>query len=500
MYFLANERRTHEQLVCSFRVTGKLPEFWNPVNGKTVAASVYKTSANTITVPVQLDPAGSLFVVFRKMSDAKPWVTVEDSKKPILQTVHYQTKRTVYDDVFNNFTISFRVKPENHIMLGTNNLMDGQQPWTDFYALYPTAGEKLYGNGHSSFGLAVGRNGVAVWENVNGTPAFFTSIKTSLSGWTHIALVCEDGSPLIYLDGQLVHRGPKSAHIVHPAGGHAFLHEGASFYNGDMTTPVVTREALSAEAVKQLALNKPVPGQLPAVRHEGDMLLFFADDSYTMVDESGKRKVAAVSNGPALDLTMDWKVSFPPQHGAPDQITLRQLESLHLNEEAGLKYFSGTCTYQKDFVLTVRGKKKNRRYFLDLGQVEVIAEVMLNNRAVGTLWTRPFLIDVTNFAIDGNNTLAIKVTTLWPNRLIGDEQTPEPYAYTPGAGGSGFASLSGGAIAELPDWYKQGQPKPNDGRIAFATWKHYTKDSPLLAAGLIGPVRLITATAVEVSS
>ena len=87
-----------------------------------------------------------------------------------------------------------------------------------------------------------------------------------------------------------------------------------------------------------------------------------------------------------------------------------------------------------------------------------------------------------------------RLCSLWPNRLIGDEQVKEPYKYSPGGGGSGFASLSGGAIAELPAWYQQGKPKPNDGRVAFTTWKHYQKDSPLLQSGLKGPVLLKTAS------
>jgi hypothetical protein len=86
-----------------------------------------------------------------------------------------------------------------------------------------------------------------------------------------------------------------------------------------------------------------------------------------------------------------------------------------------------------------------------------------------------------------------KVTNLWPNRLIGDEQVPEMYKFPPPAPATGpFASLSGGGIIELPDWYKQGQPKPADGRVTFTTWKHYHKDSPLLESGLIGPVVLRT--------
>jgi len=35
------------------------------------------------------------------------------------------------------------------------------------------------------------------------------------------------------------------------------------------------------------------------------------------------------------------------------------------------------------------------------------------------------------------------------------------------------------------------------GRLAFATWKHWTKDAPLLESGLLGPVVLRTFSQVE---
>lgn len=75
----------------------------------------------------------------------------------------------------------------------------------------------------------------------------------------------------------------------------------------------------------------------------------------------------------------------------------------------------------------------------------------------------------------GTNEVEIQVTNLWPNRLIGDEQLPPENKYTPGGGASGFASLSNGAIEQLPDWYKQGKPKPAGGRVTFTTWQHYNK-------------------------
>ena len=168
--------------------------------------------------------------------------------------------------------------------------------------------------------------------------------------------------------------------------------------------------------------------------------------------------------------------------------------SLHKHPQEGVKFFSGTATYHNSFTIPANALSKkgneNRRMYLDLGRVEVIAEVKLNGKDLGILWKRPYLLDVTDSVKAGTNQLEVKVTNLWPNRLIGDEHLPEEYTYTPGGGATGFASLSNGAIEQLPEWYMEGKPQTSGGRVAFTTWKHYSKDSPLLESGLIGPVIL----------
>jgi hypothetical protein len=122
--------------------------------------------------------------------------------------------------------------------------------------------------------------------------------------------------------------------------------------------------------------------------------------------------------------------------------------------------------------------------------VEVLAEVIINGTPLGILWKPPFLADITAVVTTGENTLEIKVTNLWPNRLIGDEQLPEENEY--------IQTIRGGAIKTLPAWYKEGKPKPPGGRVTFSTWKHYQKDSPLLLSGLLGPVLLRPATVYKV--
>ena len=67
------------------------------------------------------------------------------------------------------------------------------------------------------------------------------------------------------------------------------------------------------------------------------------------------------------------------------------------------------------------------------------------------------------------------------NRLIGDEYFPAEDEYT-----------ALGAIVKLPEWFVKDLPRPGP-RIAFSTWRHYTKNDPLPESGLIGPVKSFTA-------
>ncbi|MEI7986911.1 MAG: glycosyl hydrolase, partial [Armatimonadota bacterium] len=180
-------------------------------------------------------------------------------------------------------------------------------------------------------------------------------------------------------------------------------------------------------------------------------------------------------------VNVPWKVTFPPQKGAPASITLDKLISWSDSTNAGVKYFSGTAKYETTFTYS----SKDEITWLDLGKVKNFAEVELNGHKFDTLWKAPFRLDVSKFLKSGSNSLVVKVTNLWPNRLIGDEQFPPQAKY------------NGGPITEWPQWILDGKPRPASNRIGFATWKFYDKDSPLLDSGLIGPVRLVSPKSID---
>ena len=93
-----------------------------------------------------------------------------------------------------------------------------------------------------------------------------------------------------------------------------------------------------------------------------------------------------------------------------------------------------------------------REYVLDLGEVDMIADVSLNGEAAGVLWARPYRLKIQ--ARPGRNTLRVAVTSTWFNRLAYDANQPEALRKT---------------------WTIAG---PDAG-------------SPLRNSGLLGPVRLL---------
>ncbi|KAA6438997.1 glycoside hydrolase [Dyadobacter flavalbus] len=161
----------------------------------------------------------------------------------------------------------------------------------------------------------------------------------------------------------------------------------------------------------------------------------------------------AVTESEVAVVKGNWKVRFQQGRGAPPQATFKTLVSLSENADTGIKYFSGTAGYENRIMLKTVGR--NSSYVLDLGDVKNIAEVTVNGKRMGTVWKKPFRIDITNALKPGENLLQISVTNLWVNRLIGDAQ--------PGV----------------------------TNKVTFTTIPFYKADAPLLPSGLIGPVRLL---------
>ena len=196
---------------------------------------------------------------------------------------------------------------------------------------------------------------------------------------------------------------------------------------------------------------------------------------------------------PAQEIGGAWTVRFDPRWGGPGLVNFATLTDWTKRDEPGIRYYSGSAVYQKEF----DWMKRDGRLFLDLGMVKNLAGVRLNGKELGVVWKPPFRVEVTEALVSGKNQLEVRVTNLWPNRLIGDEQEPDdcvwsPEEVWPGIGATPDEKVAiGRPLKEIPQWLIAGQPRPSAGRFTFVTWNFYKKDSPLLESGLLGPVQVL---------
>jgi len=194
---------------------------------------------------------------------------------------------------------------------------------------------------------------------------------------------------------------------------------------------------------------------------------------------SGQTRKIEVTRVPKpVEASGPWTLNFPSNWGAPARITLPQLISWTEYPDSGVKYFSGTATYVKEVSIPEETFGKGNALWLNLGEVKNFAEVSINGKPLGILWKPPFRVDITGAAKPGKNTLEIRVTNLWPNRLIGDEQLPPDCEWT-----------NAGSLKKWPQWLLEGKPSPT-GRLTFTTWHLWKKDDVLLPSGLLGPVTI----------
>ena len=250
----------YEEVVCKFRVTGKVPELWDPMTGEIKKIAVYKEENGYTYVPLHLNPEGSVFVVFKDEKDTRH---IEKIQK------------------------------------------DGQ-------GIFPesTLGASLF-------------------------PIF----------------------ECIYKDGLTITR--------------------------------VTR-----------------PGTYTLQWSDG------TQSSFTEENPVGER---SISSSLSLKFNKPWGPSEP--------IKLNNLKSWTDFSNEKIKYYSGSADYTGTFNI---GKTDitNKKIYLDIGNVQEIAEVRINESFAGISWVAPFILDITGLIKEGVNELTITVVNSWANRLIGDSYLP----------------------------------------------------------------------------
>jgi hypothetical protein len=176
--------------------------------------------------------------------------------------------------------------------------------------------------------------------------------------------------------------------------------------------------------------------------------------NYRLTFAGGKSAELTTRAAETISVPGPWTLSFPSGWGAPPQVEMNQLSSWTNSADAGVRYFSGRATYRTVLRLTQAQAAAISSANLNLGEVHEVAAVRINGKLARILWKQPYAVRVDGLLHAGVNTIEVDVTNLWPNRLIGDTQDPDGKHYT------------------------------------WTNIRKYTKDSPLLHSGMLGPVRI----------
>lgn len=155
-----------------------------------------------------------------------------------------------------------------------------------------------------------------------------------------------------------------------------------------------------------------------------------------------------------MEIPGPWRVTFDLAARGPGEVEFPKLVSWTARPEDGIRFYSGTATYRTTFQL--RSSIGNLPSAIDLGDVREIADVRLNGKPLGILWSIPFRADAAPALRAGQNELEIDVVNFWPNRVIGDASLPESQ------------------------------------RITKTNIRKLTPETPLVDSGLLGPVRLLS--------
>jgi len=491
VYFVANRFTHGVNATCEFRVTGRQPEIWDPETGRMALAPVYVDTGGVTRMPLRLEAAGAVFVVFRPgPGDPNPVVRVHHAGVPVwpltttppqiairralwapaatrTKDVTAQVQRLV-DKGRRSFVVADLVSegdPAPNVVKTLTVEYDLGGPTLTAQATDP---QRLALGPADSPARPVIRR--ALWG-----PAGDRDDKRVKDVTAQVQRKVDKGD-ISFIVAELVDEGDPAPMIVKRL----------------QVEYEVDGRALATSATDAEPILFDLPGdEAPPVRLEtaadGRLLAGTLAAGTVAVDTaSGQHLEVTAPETLQVPVTGPWGLVFPAGWGAPERLALDRLASWSEHPDAGVRFFSGTASYRKAVRVDPALLADGRRLTLDLGQVEVMARVILNGKDVGLAWKAPYRLDITDAARPGENALEVRVTNLWPNRLIGDEWLPED-----------SDRADNGTLKSWPSWLAGDQPLPT-GRFTFTSWRLWHRDDGLLPAGLLGPVRLVSTPVVTV--
>jgi len=90
----------YEQVECRFRVSGKVPELWDPVTGEIRKIHTYREENGYTIIPLHFKPEGSQFIIFREAGKNEPHIVqINKDGLPLFPEKVFETKSRPYIEI-----------------------------------------------------------------------------------------------------------------------------------------------------------------------------------------------------------------------------------------------------------------------------------------------------------------------------------------------------------------------------------------------------------------
>ncbi|SEQ09138.1 glycosyl hydrolase [Neolewinella agarilytica] len=483
IYFVVNSAREGRELNCRFRVAGKQPELWNAETGEITMAAIWQQNEDgTTTVSIPFEQEGAVFVIFRQnVSSAKHLVSAEMELQnpkveplPNLKVIKAEYGTFLPDGLVDVTEAVASSVQGNKLKIAANRELSASDPAPGYKKelriRYKTGGLVLEKSAMEKEFLEV--TGVED-EKLEILKAVFGKFERGMDGIPPNNPVYDVSREVKSMIASGVFEIPVSNLLPDEK---------------DANENNVLRLVYSTNGERETVyvpygstLNLTQPTAEPKLTSQGGKVSWTTPlaGKITYRTSRGKTKTLKVKSVPEpIRMSGAWEVSFIDTNRNFENRVFNELSSWTNSSDKHIRYFSGTASYKKQFTVPAGLLKSSTSLELDLGSVKEIVEVILNGKNLGIIWKAPFRINIDHAVVEGANKLELKITNLWPNRLIGDEQFPKDF------------EANGPLVKQWPEWLLNSTARPT-GRVTFAGYKHWNKDSELLPSGLLGPVKIV---------
>ena len=488
IYFIANARKEAREITACFRISGKQPELWNSEKGTIKDVVVFKENEDgTTTVPLHLGMEESVFIVFKKPVNPNHLLEVSEELEvsQVVPLSNLEIIKAEYGTFLQEGLVDITDKVANAIkgnkldfkmsraFCDCDPAMGYKKEFRMEYQIGDTK-KQIYAEEREHIDIDAGNQKLKVLKAVfgkfkgetTGIPQHYktfdvtNTIKNIVNSETYNILVSDE-----LIDNKISEGDKTILKIIYKADGEErtlFIPKGQFLkLSKDKLLPKLELEN------GKINWTTPYTGKL----------------TYKLA--SGETKSIEIKSVPKpIDISSNWQVSFPLNSEVSKNETFPNLISWTDAKDEAIQHFSGTATYKKDFFLSKENLQLNKSLTLDLGSVSVIAEIIINGKKADLLWKSPFRVNIDDFVKEGKNTLEIKVTNLWSNRLISDEKLPLDYP------------RQKERAKPLPEWLLN-KTERKTKRTTFVSWNHYQKNDDLLTSGLLGPVKIIISKSIK---